>query len=593
VTVANTVVQWACDTIPEDLWIPVNSDTDNITVEEVNVSLTSSSSLPTKSHQPLYDKEPRHHAEAMSRVPEKELWAEAEKRETDALFNFEFAKLVDIPENRKILQVIWIYKYKTDEFGIVKLYKARLVVRGDMAIEGFDYFETFSPVAKIESVRLILALIIVHKLIPLQADINNAYVQSLLEEDVYIGAIPGIRIPSGKCYKLLRSLYGLPQSGRNWNNLISNFIISLGLVQLREDTCVFGYFIDGKLALVIALYVDDIILGSDTIERQQWFVDKITEKFSSKIIGLPTNILGLGVTWEPIPGELFYKSVKIVNYKSVTALVTRFDLVNAKSKVLPFNASLKLSKDQCPNGEQLSNPEIKKMQSDYRTIVGTAIWLMTTTRPDIMQIVLILSQFAQNPAYEHYDAALWLICYLKGTKDIGVGYDIDGSQSIDGYVDADHASHESRYSVYCYIFMYAGGAVFWKNGFEERYSLSTAESEIRAVYGLRECIKHLLYLKKVFIALINPTVADSASIAISHLPQRIFEDNAAAIRFGINPSSQSTMRYLETDILWIHDAIIRKEFELIKIGTLDQNADIGTKLIVTDIFFKHRTTIMR
>ena len=174
-----------------------------------------------------------------------------------------------------------------------------------------------------------------------------------------------------------------------------------------------------------------------------------------------------------------------------------------------------------------------------------------------------------------------------------MGYDIDGSHTIDGYVDADHASHESRYSVYCYIFMIAGGALFWKNGFEERYSLSTAESEIRAVYGLRESIKHLLYLKKIFNSLLIPSAADSASISITHLPQRIFEDNAATIRFGINPSSQSTMRYLETDILWIHDAIIRKEFELIKIGTLDQYADIGTKLIVTDVFYKHRTAIMR
>ena len=81
-------------------------------------------------------------------------------------------------------------------------------------------------------------------------------------------------------------------------------------------------------------------------------------------------------------------------------------------------------------------------------------------------------------------------CYLfqmsSFTIDLGVGYDIDGSQTIDGYADAGHASHWSRYSVFCNIFIIGGVALFWKNEFEERYSLSTAESEIRVVYGFRE-----------------------------------------------------------------------------------------------------------
>ena len=434
-SVANTVVQWAWDTIPDSLWIPAESHT-------VDVAVGDSSTTTSSDHiEHLYESEPRHHGEALARSCERDKWIEAERCETDALFKLDFAEVVDIPNDRKILQVIWVYKYKTDEQGRRILYKARLVVRGDMAIEGFDYFETFSPVAKIESVRLVIALIITHRFIPLQMDINNAFVQCLLFEDVYVGAIPGIPLMPGTCYKLKRSLYGLPQAGRNWNTVISNFIISLGFVQLREDTCVYGFFSDGKLVMALALYVDDLILGTDSIGRQEWFVTKLTEEFSTKVIGLPTNVLGLSIKWETIPCSLYHKSVKIVNYKSVKTLVKRFDLENAKSVVLPFNASLKLTKDQCPTGIQLTDPHLLAMQSRYRCIVGTCIWLMTTTRPDIMQIVLILSQFAQNPAYEHYNAALWLIRYLKGTIDIGVGYDIDGPHNIDGYVDADHASH--------------------------------------------------------------------------------------------------------------------------------------------------------
>ena len=161
-----------------------------------------------------------------------------------------------------------------------------------------------------------------------------------------------------------------------------------------------------------------------------------------------------------------------------------------------------------------------------------------------------------------------------------------------GFVDADHASHESRRSIYCYIFTLAGGALSWKNGFETRFSLSTAESEIRAVFALREAIKHILYLKKVFIELALTDISDKVTLAMSSLPQAIYEDNLATVRYLVNPSSQSIMKYLEVDLLWIHDAILRKEFELLEISTLNQLADIGTKFTASDIFFFLRSCLM-
>jgi hypothetical protein len=200
-------------------------------------------------------------------------------------------------------------------------------------------------------------------------------------------------------------------------------------------------------------------------------------------------------------------------------------------------------------GAQLECPDIKQMQTEYRTLVGTFIWLQTTTRVDITQTVLVLSEFVSNPSYQHYKAALWLVKYLLGTLELGIVYDMNADAQIVGYVDADHASHESRRSIYSYIFMFAGAPLFWKNGFETRFSLSTAESEIRAVFALREAIKHVLYLKKVFKSLLLEDIADKASIAMSNLPTAIFEDNLAALRYSLNPSSQSTIKYLEVDIL--------------------------------------------
>jgi hypothetical protein len=338
-----------------------------------------------------------------------------------------------------------------------------------MAKPGFDYFETYSPVAKIESIRLVLALIISHRLRPLQLDVNNAYVQSLIEEDVYIKAIPGVFLPEGKCYKLLCSLYGMPQAGRNWNSLISKFLLTLGFVALREDLCVFVLFDEGILVVVIALYVDDFIAGFDTEAREKWFVDILLARFKAKVIGLPSNVLGLSVKWSPISEQNYFSSVHIANIKTVNILESRFNLEGARPTSLPYNLAAKLSKLQCPSGAQLECPELKQMQTEYRTLVGTFIWLQTTTRVDITQTVLILSQFVSNPSYQHFIAALWLVRYLKGTKELGISYKLDADNTIAGYADA-------------------GGLLFWKNGFEARFSLSTAESEIRAVFALREAI---------------------------------------------------------------------------------------------------------
>ena len=579
--IAKVIFDWSFEHFPEYL--------DHITETEHITHVTSTSNDHTNHR---YKLEPRHHAEAMSRDSEREDWIASEKREMDALDELNFAEIVDIPSDREPLPVTWVYKYKTDQFGNRVLFKSRLVVRGDLAIAGFDFFETYSPVAKIDSIRLILAIIITHKFIPAQFDIGNAYVQSLLEEKVYIKAIPGRPLPLGKCLRLLRSLYGLPQSGRNWNLLIDKDFTDIGFVKIREDLCVYVLFENGEMVAAVGLYVDDFFAGFDSIERMDWFANSISALYKTKALGLPTNVVGLALTWVSIPGQIYYESVHIVNAKSVNVLAEKFELVGAKPVKLPYNLANKLSKSQGPTESQLLCPEVKLMQRDYRTLVGTFIWLSITTRVDIISIVLILSQFVSNPAYQHYQAALWLVKYLNSTINLGITYHMNGDPNIVGYVDADHASHESRRSVYSYIFMFAGGPIFWKNGFETRFSLSTGESEVRAVYALREAIKHVLYLKKMLKSFLLDDAADNATIAMAQLPTAVFEDNLAAIRFSLNPASQSTMKYLEVDILWIHDAIERGEFKLVKIDTTQQLADIGTKLNIAEVFYRLRSQLM-
>jgi hypothetical protein len=176
-----------------------------------------------------------------------------------------------------------------------------------------------------------------------------------------------------------------------------------------------------------------------------------------------------------MPNAFYYKRVHISNPKSVKVLLDKFKLNGNRVVATPYNISMHLSKDNCPNGNQLNDTELLDMQDNYRTLVGTFIWLQTTTRIDILQTVLVLSQFVANPGWDHYKAAIRLLRYLQGTIDLGIEYNIESNPKLIGYADSDHASHECRRSIYSYIFMMAGGPIVWKNGFEDRFSLSTAE----------------------------------------------------------------------------------------------------------------------
>ena len=303
-------------------------------------------------------------------------------------------------------------------------------------------------------------------------------------------------------------------------------------------------------------------------------------------------LLGLGLTWtKDRPEDLYYNSVKLTARKHINHLLDTINYSHAKHRELPHDPGAKLSKSQCPNETEFTR-ELLDMQKRYRHIVGTYIWINGTVRVDIGWIVLILCSFMSNPGWEHYQAALQVARYLAGTVDLGITYRIVDDFNVRGYVDADHASHEDRKSIYSYIFTLAGAPFAWKVGFQTRISLSTAESEVRAIAALREAVKHLLYLKKVFHSIMLPEQSNSAHIAMATMPIQLLEDNGAAVRYAYNPASQSSMKYLETDIYWINDYIRSGDLKITKIKASEQLADIGTKPNLRDTFMLHRNRLL-
>ena len=126
---------------------------------------------------------------------------------------------------------------------------------------------------------------------------------------------------------------------------------------------------------------------------------------------------------------------------------------------MPANPQERLSKVDSPDQDQVNDPEVKAMRQLYQMVVGSLIWAQTTGRFDVNTALLHLCRFMSNPGEKHTQAMIWTVGYLKGTAMRGVEYSLEGNQKLVGYVDSDHATCEDRKSVYCYMFMLAGGPI--------------------------------------------------------------------------------------------------------------------------------------
>jgi hypothetical protein len=243
-----------------------------------------------------------------------------------------------------------------------------------------------------------------------------------------------------------------------------------------------------------------------------------------------------------------------------------------KNSTTPISPGHNLSKEQCPPDESKEETHIKWMQKNYRTLVGSFIWICHTCRPDIAYATMILCRFMSNPGEEHWKVALQTIKYLNTTKYWGIQYTKNGNTTPYGYCDADFSADESRKSVGSFIFMLANGPFSWKTSLDRKIALSTCEAETRAVHAARETIKEAIWLTKLFkeLAILNIGT-------LERFPIRIMEDNRSAIMYTKNPAHHSTMKHLEREMYWIRESVQNGEIVLVPTDTKDQCADMLTK----------------
>lgn len=323
-------------------------------------------------------------------------WMTAMQDEMESLEKNGTWDLVKLPKNKKPVRCKWIYKRKE---GISPSeparYKARLVAKGYSQIPGIDYNDVFFPVVKHSSIRTLLSIVAMHDYELEQLDVKTAFLHGELEEDIYMNQPKGFVIPGKEnlVCRLKKSLYGLKQSPRQWYKRFDSFMLSRGFKRSDYDSCVYLKIVNGS-AIYLLLYVDDMLIVAKEKSEIAKLKAQLSKEFEMKDLGAAKKILGMEITRDRKSGKLYLSQRGYIE-----KVLRRFNMHNAKPVSTPLATHFRLSSDLCPQ----SDHEIEYMSRvPYSSAVGSLMYAMVCSRPDLSHALSVVSRFMANPGKEHW-----------------------------------------------------------------------------------------------------------------------------------------------------------------------------------------------
>ena len=373
-------------------------------------------------------------------------WVHAMKDELEALAKNGTWEITSLPIGKKAVGCKWIYKIKHKSDGSLDKYKARLIAKGFTQAYGIDYKETFAPVAKMNTIRVLLSLAVNHSLPLFQMDVANAFLQGDLEEEVYMEVPPGFSHQDNKVCKLKKAIYGLKQSPRAWYAKLSSTLLDHDFKKCNSDSSLFVKKQNGKIIIVL-VYVDDIIITGNDLNLINQVRKFLQTKFDIKDLGKLKYFLGIELKPACSPKKVLSQR------KYVLDLLQETGKLGAKPACSPISTS---------GGLQDDDEEFEDEQR-YQRLVGRLIYL-TITRPDISFAVGQVSQHMHKPKRKHWRASERILHYLKGSPVMGIWMKKNYSSQIMGYCDADWVGNsEDRRSTTGYCMFVGGNLVAWKS----------------------------------------------------------------------------------------------------------------------------------
>lgn len=294
--------------------------------------------------------------------------------------------LEELPFGRKSIKAKWVFKIKRNNNGDPIKYKARLVAKGYLQRKGIDYRETFAPVVRYESIRALLAVAASKDYELGQFDITTAFLYGDLDEEIFMELPEGCNTAQGDCCQLLKSLYGLKQSPRQWNKKFNEFLYQHNFKSNPADPCIFRGEVNGEEVL-LALYVDDGLLAAKSKQTIDIVLKNLKKNFEITI-GKADHYVGLQISRKRETKEIF------VNQRAyLKKVVEKFGMKDCKGSSVPAEGRSRLSSEMSPTSKE---EQEDMLAIPYRQAIGSLMFAAVVSRPDIAFSVANVSRFLEK-----------------------------------------------------------------------------------------------------------------------------------------------------------------------------------------------------
>src|SRR3954454_11984294 len=426
----------------------------------------------------------------------------------------------------------------------------------------------------LKSVRILLAIAAYFDYETWQMDVKTAFLNGKLTEDVYMTQPEGSVDPANadKVCKLQRSIYGLKQASRSWNLRFDEVVTGLGFIKNGRESCVYKKESGSSIAFLV-LYVDDILLIGNDVKFLNTIKDSLKNNFSMKDLGEAAYILGIKIYRD--------RSRRLIGLSQGTYLekvLKRFKMEDSKKGMLPVTPGTHLSKNHCP----MTNDEFEFMSKvPYASAIGSIMYAMICTRPDVSYALSSTSRFQSDPGKEHWKAVKMILKYLRRTKDMFLVYGGDKELVVKGYTDASFNTDPDDFkSQSGYVFTLNGGALSWKSSKQDTVADSTTEEEYIAAGN---AAKEGVWMKEFITELgVVPSVQK---------PMEIYCDNNGAIAQAKEPRSHQKNKHVQRKYHLIRQFVNDGNIKMCKIHTDLNVADPLTKPMMRAKHEQHQHAI--
>lgn len=498
--------------------------------------------------------EPETYEEAMERNDSKQ-WKLAIQTELDSLKENNTWTEVENNNNCNIIENRWVFKIKRNKEGKISQYKARLVAKGFQQKDNMELAEIYSPVAKLTTMRVLLAIAVQENFPVYQMDVKSAFLYGDIEEEVFMYLPEGLQIiEENKICKLNKSIYGLKKSPRYWNEKFNSVMECQNFERSKNDLCLYTKITEHFKTYVL-LYVDDLlIIGSDEGEVNK-LKSVLSLNFKMKDLGRASNYLGINIEQDISAG-----TITINQSANLKGVLHKYGMKDCKSVSTPMDTNF--------NHEHLKrqSPESQEIETMCRRIIGSLMYAMLGSRPDLSASINILSRYQASASNDLLTALKRILRYVKGTVNLNLIFKRQEKSAIlTGYVDSDWGGDKcDRKSTSGYTFMIKDCVVSWSSKKQSTVALSSTEAEYIA---LSVAICEACWLRKLL-----------CDLKINNIdPIVLFEDNQSAIRVAKNFDNSKRLKHIDIRYCFVNEKINNNIIDVQYLDTENQIADVFTK----------------